>query len=111
MKQLFTEYKNKIKKIIDDLSFDDILNRSKKFTNTAKAKLKTKLTKFGIEEYAYKAKGYFNKAQDKIEKSFKTISFDESLLKQSGFWLKSVTWTLIGTSTFSLIWLCFAKTE
>ena len=24
MKQLFTEYKNKIKKIIDDLSFDDL---------------------------------------------------------------------------------------
>ena len=73
MKQLFTEYKNKIKKIIDDLSFEDLLNKSKKFTNSAKAKFKTKLTKFGIEEYAYKAKEYFNKAQDKVEKSFNTI--------------------------------------
>ena len=111
MKQLFIEYKNKIKKIINDLSFDDLLNKSKKYTNEAKAKLKTKFKKLGIDEYAYKAKEYFNKAQDKIEKSFKTISFDESLLKQSDFWFKSVTWALIGTSTFTLVWLGFAKTE
>ncbi len=111
MKQLFTRYKNKIKKIINDLSFEDLLDKSKKYTNKAKDKVKTKLIDFGADEYFYKAQEYFNKAQDKIEKSFKTISFDESLLKQSGFWLKSVTWTLIGTSTFSLLWLGFAKTE
>ena len=111
MKKLFIKYKNKTKQIIDNLSFDDLLNKSKKYTNKAKDKVKTKLNKFGIDEYIYKSQEYFNKAQDKIEKSFKTISFDESLLKQSGFWLKSVTWTLIGTSTFSLLWLGFAKTE
>ena len=111
MKQLFTRYKNKIKKIINDLSFEDLLDKSKKYTIKAKDKVKTKLIDFGADEYFYKAQEYFNKAQDKIEKSFKTISFDESLLKQSGFWLKSVTWTLIGTSTFSLLWLGFAKTE
>ena len=111
MKRLFIEYKNKIKKIIDDSSFDDLLNKSKKNAVKAKDKVKTKLIDFGADEYFYKAQEYFNKAQDKIEKSFKTISFDESLLKQSGFWLKSVTWTLIGTSTFSLLWLGFAKTE
>jgi len=111
MKQLFTKYKNKIKKIINDLSFEDLLDKSKKYTNKAKDKVKTKLIDFGADEYFYKAQEYFNKAQDKIEKSFKTISFDESLLKQSGFWLKSVTWTLISTSTFSLLWLGFAKTE
>ena len=72
MKQLFIVYKNKIKKIFDDLSFNDLLNKSKKYTNKAKAKLKTKLNKYGVDEYAYKAKEYFNKAQDKIEKSFKT---------------------------------------
>ena len=52
-----------------------------------------------------------SRAGDKIEKSFKTISFDESLLKQSSFWLKSVTWTLIGTSSFAVLWLSFAKTD
>ena len=111
MKQVFIKYKNKIKKIINDFSFDDLLNKSKKYTNEAKAKLKTKFKKLGIDEYAYKAQEYFNKAQDKFEKSFKTISFDESLLKQSDFWFKSVTWALIGTSTFTLVWLGFAKTE
>ena len=53
----------------------------------------------------------FHKAQDLVEKSFKSIVFDESLLKQSNFWIKSVTWSLIGTSFFAIIWLSFAKTD
>ena len=53
----------------------------------------------------------FNQAQDSIEKRFKSVVFDESLLKQSSFWVKSVTWTLLGTSSFVLIWLTFAKTD
>ena len=32
-------------------------------------------------------------------------------LKQSGFWLKSVTWALIGSCSFAVIWVCFAKTD
>ena len=71
MKQLFTRYKNKIKKIINDLSFEDLLDKSKKYTIKAKDKVKTKLIDFGADEYFYKAQEYFNKAQDKIEKSFK----------------------------------------
>jgi len=111
MKKLFIKYKNKIIKIIDDLPFNDFLKKSKKSNYIIKDKLRIKLKNLGIDEYVYKAQDYFNKAQDKFEKSFKTISFDESLLKQSGFWLKSVTWTIIGTSTFGLIWLGFAKTD
>ncbi len=53
----------------------------------------------------------FNNAQDKIEKSFKSLVFDESLLRQSDFWVKSVTWTLIGTSSFMFVWLALAKTD
>ena len=53
----------------------------------------------------------FSEAQDSIEKSFKSFVFDESLLKQSSFWIKSVTWTLLGTSTFVIVWLSFAKTD
>ena len=33
------------------------------------------------------------------------------LLKQSSFWIKSVTWSLLGTSTFVIVWLSFAKTD
>ena len=111
MKELFFKYKNKIKKSINDFSIADFLNKSKNFSYKTKDKLKKKFNNLGFDKYVYKAQIYFNKAQDKIEKSFKIISFDESLLKQSSFWLKSVTWTLIGTSTFSLIWLGFAKTD
>ena len=111
MKHFFIKSKSKIKRRLNDLSLKDFLKQSKKYTYSLKDKVQKKLIHFGIDKYAYKFQVYFNKAQDKVEKSFKNISFDESLLKQSSFWLKSVTWTLIGTSSFTLIWLGFAKTE
>lgn len=53
----------------------------------------------------------YNEAQDNIENSFKSFVFDESLLKQSSFWVKSVTWSLLGTTSFVIVWLSFAKTD
>ena len=111
MKQLFIQLKNKIKARLNEISSEDYLKNSKEFSAKIKDKIKSNLTPLGIDRYAYKFQEYFNKAQDKIEKSFQKISFDESLLKQSSFWLKSVTWTLIGTSSFTLIWLGFARTD
>ena len=115
MKNLITWLKNKIKKRFDEASFEDFLENSKKYsfeiTDKLKTQLKKKYTQYRIDAYAYKAREYFNRAQDKIEKSFNKLSLDESLLKQSSFWLKSVTWTLIGTSSFAIIWLGFAKTD
>ncbi len=111
MKPFITKIKNKIKKFFDEISFEDFLENSKKYSYKISDKLKKKSSQLGIDAYAYKVQEYFNKAQDKIEKSFNKLSFDESLLRQSSFWLKSVTWTLIGTSSFAVIWLGFAKTE
>ena len=111
MKQSFNNFKNKFRERINNLSTLDFLNKSKESCYKLIDKLKKKLNNYGLDEYAHKAQRYFNKAQDKVEKSFKIISLDESLLKQSSFWLKSVTWALIGTSTFGLIWLGFAKTD
>ena len=115
MKNLISNLKNKIKKRFEEISFEDFLKNSKEYSYKIADKLKTKLKKkyiqYGIDSFAYKAQEYFNKAQDKIEKSFNKLSFDESLLKQSSFWLTSVTWTLIGTSSFAVIWLGFAKTD
>tara|TARA_B100001093_G_scaffold520483_1_gene616554 strand:- start:3724 stop:5082 length:1359 start_codon:yes stop_codon:yes gene_type:complete len=111
MKHFIINLKNKIKKRFHEISYKDILKNSKNYTYSVKNKLKTKLNQFGIDTYTYKAKEYFNKAQDKIEKSFNKLSFDESLLKQSSFWLKSVTWSLIGTTSFAVIWLGFARTD
>ena len=111
MKHLIIKIKEKFKKRYQAISFEDFANKIKEYTSKIKDKVKLGLKDFGIDEYAYKAQKYLNKAQDKIEKSFKQISFDESLLKQSSFWFKSVTWTLIGTSSFALFWLGVAKTD
>ena len=95
MKNLIIKFKNKIKKRFDEISFDDFLENSKKYSFEIKDKLKTqikkKYTQYRIDAYVYKLREYFNRAQDKIEKSFNKLSLDESLLKQSSFWLKSVT--------------------
>ena len=38
-------------------------------------------------------------------------TYDESILQQSRFWMRTVTWTLIGTSVFGIAWLALARTE
>ena len=37
--------------------------------------------------------------------------YDESVLQQSRFWMRTVTWTLIGTTVFGIAWLAVARTE
>ncbi len=51
------------------------------------------------------------RAQDQLEKTVKSTSHDESVLQQSQFWMRAVTWTLIGTSAFAVGWLAIARTE
>ena len=41
----------------------------------------------------------------------KSSKYDESVLQQGRFWMKTVTWTLIGTTVFGIAWLAFAQTE
>ena len=38
-------------------------------------------------------------------------AYDESILQQSRFWMRTVTWTMIGTTVFGVAWLALAKTE
>ena len=38
-------------------------------------------------------------------------TFDESILQQGRFWIRTVTWTLVGSSMFALAWLALARTE
>ncbi len=111
MKELLLKLKNKIGKNLNDLTYKEFLNGAKNYTFKFQDKVKKSLKNSPFENFTRKAQEYFNRAQDKIERSFKKISFDESLLKQSSFWLKSVTWTLVGTSSFALLWLGFAKTD
>ncbi len=37
--------------------------------------------------------------------------YNESVLQQGRFWMKSVMWTLIGTTVFGIAWLAIAQTE
>ena len=38
-------------------------------------------------------------------------NFDESILQQSRFWMRTITWALIGSSVFGVAWLALARTE
>ena len=38
-------------------------------------------------------------------------TYDESILQQGRFWMRTVTWTLIGTTLFGVAWLALARTE
>ena len=55
--------------------------------------------------------GLIRKAQNQLEQKVTTVSHDESVLQQSHFWMRAVTWTLIGTSAFAVGWLAIARTE
>ncbi len=98
-------------------------NSFKKFLklqiNAIKLKTKFKNLKFkDIEQLAIVS--YFSnkkflipwkKAQDYLERRSKIKEHNESLIRQSNTWMKSVTWLLIGTSSFAILWICLAKTE
>ena len=38
-------------------------------------------------------------------------TYDESALQQGRFWMRTVTWSLIGTTVFGVAWLALARTE
>ena len=38
-------------------------------------------------------------------------TYDESILQQGRFWMRTVTWALIGSSLFGIAWLALARTE
>ena len=44
-------------------------------------------------------------------KSIQNKSRSSTVMVQDRFWLRSVIWTMIGSATFGLVWLGFAKTE
>lgn len=46
-------------------------------------------------------------AQDSTELTI----YDESILQQGHFWMRTVTWALIGTTVFGVAWLALARTE
>ena len=53
----------------------------------------------------------FQRGQEKLEAKLAATSEEEPALKQSRRWVNAVTWTLIGTTGFSIAWLALAQTE
>lgn len=53
----------------------------------------------------------FRKAQDLLERSVAAPDHDEAVLQQSRFWMRAITWGLMGTTAFGVGWLALAKTE
>ncbi len=51
------------------------------------------------------------KAQDQLELRAGAIEHNEAALQQDRFWLRTVTWTLVGTTVFGIGWLGIARTE
>ena len=49
--------------------------------------------------------------QDVSGSTVSITKYDESVLQQSRFWMRTVTWTLIGTTVFGVAWLALARTE
>ena len=76
------------------------------------------LSQFKTKIYTYN-KFLFSKILDKLKitKTFKNSStntlnfYNQEVLEQSTFWIKSVTWALIGATSFGIGWLAIAKTE
>ncbi|KZR61102.1 HlyD family secretion protein [Prochlorococcus sp. MIT 1306] len=55
--------------------------------------------------------GLIRRAQNQLEQKVTSVSHDESVLQQSRFWMRAVTWSLIGTTAFAVGWLAIARTE
>ena len=53
----------------------------------------------------------FKQGQNALEKAVKSSDHDESVLQQPKHWMRAITWGLIGTTAFGVVWLCLAKTE
>lgn len=51
------------------------------------------------------------KLQSAVEQRVEVRGHDDSVLQQSRFWMRAISWGLMGTTAFALAWLALAKTE
>ena len=101
-------YKSKFIKKLDVVS-----NKSQsliKEINSKKNKYTGELTNLFTDINFIKPSQWLQNIQDKLEQSIKTRP-EEVVLSQSRYWARAITWTLMGGTTFGILWLCIAKTE
>ena len=77
-----------------------------------KKKLKSIKNKFNIviDKKLLNPTSIFQKIQDKVE-GIASIDSNQVVLKQSKFWARSITWVIIGGTTFAIGWINIAKTD
>ncbi len=51
------------------------------------------------------------RAQGALDQRVQASSHDETALQQSHFWMRAITWGLVGTAAFGVSWLALAQTE
>lgn len=50
-------------------------------------------------------------ARDSLQEKIESVSSNETSLQQSSLWIRTVTWSLIGTTFVGFAWLSLARTE
>lgn len=99
----------KINEKILDIKRNDIINK-------LIAKLKKKnnqiLSKIRFDEiiHDFNPTLLVNFVQDKFEKTLSS-DINKIVLKQSKFWIRAITWVLMGGTTFGIVWISVAKTD
>jgi len=53
----------------------------------------------------------FRQAQNALEQGVAAPVHDETALQQSRLWMRTISWSLMGTTAFGIGWLCLAHTE
>ena len=72
----------------------------------------TTLVKQGSVGLLAASRDFFRRFDPGATKDASTLkTYDESILQQGRFWMRTVTWTLIGTTVFGVAWLALARTE
>ena len=104
-KKLFDKSIKKFKSL-KDLKYENLISFYKNFINANQKNFSYKK----LSNVISFPKRLLEISQDALERKVKSGQ-EEVLLKQSPFWARSITWTLIGGTTFGLVWLGFAKTE
>jgi hemolysin D len=51
------------------------------------------------------------RTQTALEQRVGAVAHDETVLQQSRFWMRAISWGLMGTTAFALGWLALAQTE
>ena len=72
----------------------------------------TALLKQGSNSLATRSRGVLSRFDPGATQNPQDLNtYDESVLQQGRFWMRTVTWSLIGTTVFGVAWLALARTE